>query len=62
MLKSVEKMLAVPNLLQKENSWSCSSRLWHPPRLGCDCRSNSCWTVVLNPGSEGRIVRPSAFQ
>jgi len=35
-------MLAVPNRLQKANGWSFSSQLWHPPRLRCDCPSNSC--------------------
>jgi len=37
----VEKMLAVPNRLQKVSGCSCSSQTWHPPRLGCDCLSNS---------------------
>jgi len=66
MLKTVEKMLAVPNRLQKVNGCSCSSRPWHLRRFGCDCLSNSCRPVVLNSGSEGRIlvqapfVRPSA--
>jgi len=32
-------MLAAPNLLQKVNGWSCSSQMWHPLRLGCDCLS-----------------------
>ena len=41
-------MLAVPNRLQKVSGWSCSSRLWHPRRLGCDCVLNSCRPVVLN--------------
>jgi len=65
MLKTFEKMLAVPNSLQKVNGWSCSSRLWHPRQFSCDCLSNSC-RPVLNPGSEGRIrlqapsVQPSA--
>jgi len=61
MLKTVEKMLAVPNRLQKVNGWSWGSRLWHPRRLGCDCLSNSCKSVVLNPGSEGRIRLPTPF-
>jgi len=39
---TVEKMLAVPNRLQKANGWSCSSQLWHPHLLGCNCLSNSC--------------------
>ena len=55
MLKTVEKMLAVPNRPQKVNGWSCSSRLWHTCQLGCDYLPNSCRPVVLNPGSEGRI-------
>jgi len=38
----VEKMLAVPNRLQKVNGWSCSSKMCHPPRLGCDYLSNWC--------------------
>jgi len=42
MLKVIEKLLAVPNRLQKVNSWSCSSRLWHPHQLGCGCLSSSC--------------------
>jgi len=42
MLKTVEKMLAVPNRLQKVYGWFCSSRLWHSCRLGCDCLFNSC--------------------
>jgi len=45
----------VPNCLQKVNSWSCSSLLWHPRRLSCDCLSNSCRPLVLNSGSENRI-------
>jgi len=61
MLKTVEKMLAVPNRLQKVNGWFCSSRLWHPCRLGCDCLSNSCRPVVLNPGSIGRIRLPGTL-
>jgi len=61
MLKTVEKMLAVPNRLQKVNGWSCSSWLWHPRRLGCDCLPNSCRPVVLKPGSEGRIRLPSTL-
>jgi len=54
-------MLAVPNGLQKVNGWSCSSRLWHPRRLGCDCLSNSCRPMVLNPGSENRIGLPGTL-
>jgi len=61
MLKTVEKMLAVPNRLQKVNGWSCSSRLWHPCRLGCDCLPNSCKSVVLNLGSEGCIRLPGTL-
>ena len=36
----VEKTLAVPKSA-KSNGWTCSSQLWHPPRLGCYCLSNS---------------------
>jgi len=61
MLKTVEKMLAVPNRMQKLNGWSCSSRLWHPCQLGCDCLSTSCRPVVLNPSSEGRIRLPGTL-
>ena len=45
---SVEKMLAVSNRLQKVNGWSCSSQLWHPHLLGCDCLSNSCGPRLHN--------------
>ena len=62
MLKTVEKMLAVLNRLQKVNGWSCSSRMWHPRQLGCDCLSNSCRPVILKPGSEGRIQLPSTLR
>jgi len=58
MLKTVEKMLAALNRLQKVNGWSSSSRLWHPRRLGCDYLSNSWRPVVPNSGSEGRIRLP----
>jgi len=34
------QMLAAPNRLQKANGWSWSNKP-HPPRLGCDCLSNS---------------------
>ena len=61
MLKTVEKMLAVRNCLQKANGCSWSSRLWRLRRLGCDCLSNSCRPVVLNLGSEGRIRLPSTL-
>jgi len=61
MLKTVEKMLAVSNRLQKVNGWCCSFRLWHPRWLGCDCLSNSCRPVVLYPGSEGRIQLPGTL-
>jgi len=60
-LKTVEKMLAAPNRLQKVNGWSCSFQVWHPRRLGCDCLSNSCRPVVLNPGAEGRIRLPGTL-
>jgi len=55
MLKTVEKMVAAPNRLQKVNGWSCSFQLWHPRQLGCDCLSNSRRPVVLNLNSEGCI-------
>jgi len=51
-------MQPVQNRLQKVNGWSCTFWLWHPRQLGCDCLSNSCRPVVLNPGSEGRIRLP----
>ena len=35
-------MLVVPNRLQKVNGWSCSSQLWQPRQLSCNCLSNSC--------------------
>jgi len=58
MLKTVEKMLAVPNYLQRVSGWSYNSPLWHPRRLGCDCLSNSCRPVNLNPSSEGDPKHP----
>jgi len=73
MLKTVEKMLAVPNRLQKANGWSYSSRLWNPRQLGCDYLSNSCRPVVLKSvletafgfgsrfwGPHSAALRPSA--
>jgi len=66
MLKNVENMQAVPNRVQKINGWSCSSWLWHPRQLGCDCPSNWCKLVVLNSvlrtafGSQAPFARPSA--
>jgi len=50
-------MLAVRNRLKKGNGWSCSSKLWHPPRLGCDCLSNSCRSGVLRRNEGGTIRR-----
>jgi len=38
---SVEKLLAVPNRLQRVNGLSWSSQLWQPRRLDCDRLSNS---------------------
>jgi len=51
-------MQPAPNRMQKVSGWSCSSWLWHPRQLGCDCLSSSCRPVVLNPGSEGHIRFP----
>jgi len=61
MLKTVEKMLAVPNRLQKVNGLSSSYRLWHHRQLGCDCLFNSCAPVFLNPDSESRIWLPGTL-
>jgi len=61
MLKTVENMQPVPNRLQEVSGWSYISRQWHPRWLGCDCLSNSCRPVVLNPGSEGHIRFPGTL-
>jgi len=61
MLKTVEKMLAVLNRLEEINGWSCTSRLWHPRRLCCDCLSNSCRPAVLNSDSKGHIWLPGTL-
>jgi len=66
MLKTVVNMQPVPNCMQKVNGWSCTSWLWHPRQLGCDCLSNSCRPMILNPvlraafGSQAPFTRPSA--
>jgi len=38
---------------EKVSSWFCSSQKWHPPRLGCDCLSNSCKSGVLGCNQGG---------
>jgi len=46
MLKTVEMMLAESSRLQKANGWSCSSQLWRPHLLGCDCLSQ--WFPIFS--------------
>ena len=64
MLKNVGNIQPVPNRMHKVNGWSCTSWLWHPRQLACDCLSNSCRPVVLKPflkaafGSQAPVQRP----
>jgi len=41
-----DKMLAVPNSLQKANGWSCSFQQLAPRRLGCNC----LYTINIDQG------------
>jgi len=60
---SVEMMLTASstNLSPKSQRLILQLPTVTPRRLGCDCLSNSCRPVVLNPSSEGRIRLPGTL-